>query len=221
MNNLVLITSVIKTPNQPLSYINYRSIYSHEERYQQTQKTIQSVRAKIPNVKIFIVECSNFDENQIEYFKNNCDYFLNLYDNENIRNDIYNISKSLGEGTMTYHALKYIIDNSIEYDNLFKLSGRYSLSTNFDYNNFNNSNIVIKYIDKNINNVLTALYKLPRGNVNNLMTFLNNNFNEMKQCIGYEVLFANFIKIQNINIINYDLIGVEGSVSVSNDYYSG
>ena len=221
MNNLVLITSVIKTPNKPLSYISNRSIHSHEERYQQTIKTIHSIREKIPNAKIFIVECSNFDENQTEYFKNTCDFFLNLYEIENVRNDIYDISKSLGEGTMTYFALKYIIDNSIVFDNLFKLSGRYTLSTNFDYNNFNNNNIIIKYIDKNINNVLTALYKLPRENVNNLMIFLNNNFNQMKQCIGYEVLFANFIKTQNNNISNFDVIGVEGSVSVSNDYYNG
>jgi hypothetical protein len=54
MNNLVLITSVVKTPDKPLSYINSRSIYTHEERFEQTKKTIQSIRQKIPNVKIFL-----------------------------------------------------------------------------------------------------------------------------------------------------------------------
>ena len=49
MNNLVLITSVICTTNNPLSYINTRSIYSHEERFEQTKKTIQTIREKIPN----------------------------------------------------------------------------------------------------------------------------------------------------------------------------
>lgn len=221
MNNLVLITSVIKTPNEPLSYIDTRSIYSHEDRYEQTKKTIQSVRENIPNVKIFIVECSNFDENQSEYLKNNCDFFLNLYENEKLRSDIYGISKSLGEGTMTYFALKNILDNNIDFDNLFKISGRYMLSKNFEYRNFNNKNIVIKYIDNNINNLLTALYKIPKENVIDLLLFLNNNFHEMKQCIGYECLFSNFIKMQNANIINLDMIGIEGLLSVSNHYYSG
>ena len=54
MNNLVLITSVIKTPNKPLSYINTRSIYTHEERFEQTKKTIQSIREKIPNVRYLL-----------------------------------------------------------------------------------------------------------------------------------------------------------------------
>jgi len=38
MNNLVLICSIIKTPNNPLSYTTTRSIYSHQERYEQTKK---------------------------------------------------------------------------------------------------------------------------------------------------------------------------------------
>ena len=78
MNNLVLITSIIKTPNTPLSYTNKRSIYSHEERYEQTKKTIQSVREKIPNVKILMVECSDLNEIQRDYLTRHCDYFLNI-----------------------------------------------------------------------------------------------------------------------------------------------
>jgi hypothetical protein len=221
MNNLVLITSVIKTPNKPLSYINTRSVYTHEERFDQTKKTIQSIKEKIPNAKIFIVECSDFDDEQNEYLKNNCDYFLNLYENETLRNDIYDISKSLGEGTMTYCALKNIVDKNIEFDNLIKISGRYWLSTNFNYNNFDNNNIVIKYIDNNVNNVFTGLYKLPKENVNKLIIFLNNNVSTMRQCIGYENLFANFIQLQNISVISLNSIGLEGPVSVSTDYYNG
>jgi hypothetical protein len=221
MNNLVLITSVIKTPDKPLSYTNNRSIYTHEERFEQTKKTIQSIREKIPNVKIFIVECSNLDDEQNEYLNNNCDYFLNLYENKTLRNDIYGISKSLGEGTMTYCALKNIIDNNIEFDSIIKISGRYCLSRNFNYNNFNNNNNVIKYIDNNINNVFTALYKLSKENVNKLIIFLNNNVTTMRECIGYENLFANFIKLENISVINLKFIGLEGPVSVSTDYYNG
>ena len=48
MNNLILITSVICTTNKPLSYTNNRSVYSHEERFEQTKKTIETVKEKIP-----------------------------------------------------------------------------------------------------------------------------------------------------------------------------
>jgi hypothetical protein len=44
----------------------------------------------------------------------------------------------------------------------------------------------------------------------------------MVDCIGYEVLFAIFIKSQEKNIIKtLDIIGVEGNIAVSNDFYSG
>ncbi|MEI7509058.1 MAG: hypothetical protein WCJ62_06295, partial [Flavobacterium sp.] len=145
MKKLVLITSVINTPNTPLSYINSRSIYTKDQRFEQTKKTILTIKEKIPNVEIFIVECSDLNEYEETFFKQNSNYFLNLHCFEPIRNNVYGISKSLGEGTMTYHALEYIHKNNINYDNLIKISGRYLLSDNFVFNNFDNESIVIKY----------------------------------------------------------------------------
>jgi hypothetical protein len=220
MNNLVLITSVIKTPDIPLSYA-VRSIYTSEQRFEQTIKTINSVREKIPNSKIFIVECSELNEEQNDYLIKNSDYFLNLYDDSERRKNIYSRSKSLGEGTMTISALEYIINNNINYDNLIKISGRYWLSDNFLYSNFENDNIVIKYINNDCNNVFTALYKLPKEYVENLKEFLLKNINKMFACIGYEVLFAEFIKELYVTKNIVDTIGIQGYVSVSKDFYNG
>lgn len=221
MNNLVLITSVICTPNTPLSYTTARSVYSHEERFEQTKRTIESVKQKIPNLKILIVECSNLSFDQEEYLKKNTDYFLNLYNNEKIRKNTSSVSKSLGEGTMTLCALQYLLDNNIGFNNLIKISGRYWLSDNFDYNKFNNNNIVIKYIDNNKDNVFTALYQLPRESIMNYKIFLENKFTEMIKCIGYEVLFAIFIKSERKITVNLNPIGLEGYVSVAKEFYSG
>lgn len=221
MNNLVLITSVICTPNTPLLYTNDRSVYTHEERFEQTKRTIESVKQKIPNLKILIVECSNLSFDQEEYLKKNTDYFLNLYNNEKIRKNTSSVSKSLGEGTMTLCALQYLLDNNIGFNNLIKISGRYWLSDNFDYNKFNNNNIVIKYIDNNKDNVFTALYQLPRESIMNFKIFLENKFTEMIKCIGYEVLFAIFIKSERKITVNLNPIGLEGYVSVAKEFYSG
>ena len=60
------------------------------------------------------------------------------------------MSKSLGEGTMTNHAIKYLRQNNIYFDNFFKISGRYWLSDNFMYNNFNNDkNDFVKQLSEN------------------------------------------------------------------------
>ena len=48
MNNLILITSVINTPNKPLSYTKNRSVFTRNERFEQTKKTILTVREKVP-----------------------------------------------------------------------------------------------------------------------------------------------------------------------------
>ena len=68
MDSFVLITSVINTPNTPLSYTNTRSVFSRQDRFEQTKKTIKSVREKLSNSKIIIVECSDFNEEESKYF---------------------------------------------------------------------------------------------------------------------------------------------------------
>lgn len=219
MDNLVLITSVICIENKPLSYTNIRSIYSHNERFEQTKKTIKTIREKIPNSKIFVVECSNLNEEITNYLVQNSDYFLNLYQDEKIRTNTTGLSKSLGEGTMTICAIKYINNNNIKYHNLFKISGRYWLSDNFYYNYFNNNDIVINYINGDINNTCTSLYKLHKVNVDDFMNFLNRNIHLMFQCIGYEKLFAMFLKEHKPNnVIHLNKIGISGYISVSNDF---
>lgn len=218
MDNLVLITSIIKVSNLPLSYTNVRSVYSHNERYEQTKQTIQSIKEKIPNSKIILVECSDLSSEEQEYLKNNVTYFINLINNQNDVENIYSPSKSLGEGTMTMRAIEFILNNKIEFDNFFKLTGRYWLSSNFLYKNFENDKNVIHYINNDINNVATSLYKLKYQSLELFYIFLCNNIHLMKKCIGYEVLFALFLKQIDTNmILHMDKIGVNGFISVSYD----
>jgi hypothetical protein len=220
MINLVLVTSIIKTPNSALSYINTRSVFTHEERYQQTIKTISTVKKKIPNCKILVVECSKLSEEQNTYFKNNCHFFLNLFDNQEALNKIYSKSKSLGEGTMTICALEYVSERKIYFDNFFKISGRYWLSDNFDYNNFINDNAIVNYyIEGDINYVLTSLYKLHKNHIKDFYEFLCYN-QHLMNFISYENIFSEFINsnIDKNKIISLKKIGVNGYIAVSNDY---
>lgn len=220
MENIVLITSIIKPPNTPLSY-GVRSVFTSEQRFEQTKLTIQSINEKISGAKIFIVECSDLNENEVNYFSENSTYFINLYHNINLRNLMHSTSKSLCEGTMTICALDFLIQNNIQYNNLIKVSGRYYLSENFNINNFYNNDIVVKYIDNDINNVFTGLYKIPKNYIKNFKIFLESSYNKMLGLIGFEVLFGEFIKTLPCAKINLNPIGLKGYVSVSNDFYNG
>jgi hypothetical protein len=222
MNNLVLITSVINTPNTPLSYSKTRSVFTREERFQQTMKTIQSVKEKIPNHTIMIVECTDFTEEEKYYFENECDYVLNLWERKELHPKIFGIGKALGEGTMTIEALKYIIENKFNYDNLFKICGRYWLNNDFDYNAYNNNNMVFKKIEGNINNIFTSFYKISYDNTKILLNFLLQTESNMKRLIGYEVLFSHYLKYINYSNVKFiDKIGYEGAVTVCGSKYMG
>ena len=211
MVNIVLITSVINTPNKPLSYSKIRSLYSRQERFEQTKKTIKCIREKFPSDKIIIVECTDFNEEENIFFKNNCDYILNLWDKKELHDSIFGISKSLGEGTMTIEALKYIEELNLEYNYLYKISGRYWLNENFKIENIQNN--IFKRINKSENNIFTALYKIDKRTAKKLLIFLTINIENMKKCIGYEVLMSSFIK--NRDIILVDTIGVSGFIAMN------
>lgn len=216
MNNITLITSIIDTPNNPLSYIKTRSVFTKEQRFEQTKKTILSIREKIPNNKILLVECSILTSEEREYFIENVDYFLNIYDtnNNDLINRMFTISKSLGEGTMTIMALKYLFDNNIVFDFLYKISGRYWLNDNFNYNLFDNNLSCIHYINNDSNNVLSCFYKLTNKTTYDWFDFLLNSENDFINCIGYEVIFAKFLKKYNSNKIIENKIGISGYIAV-------
>lgn len=219
MENLVIITSIINTPNIELSYIKTRSVYDNSSRFKQTMITISRIKQYIPNSKILLVECSEFTKEQSLYFKNNCDYILNLYLDIKSKESIYSKSKALGEGTMTMEALKYIKINCIKFDNLFKISGRYYLNDIFNYDTFNNNKCIFKTINGNKNNINTTLYKLTFDELNCFYKFLCDNVWQMKKCIGYEVLISKYVNNFCKNVHFVDTIGIEGMVSVTGEYF--
>jgi len=224
-DNLILITSIINTPDIPLSYSNIRSYYTNEERFQQTVNTIKTIKDKIPNVKIMIVECSNLEQDKLLYLTQNCDYFLNLIDQPDKVSNIYSNSKSLGEGTMTIYALEYILKNNIIFKHFFKITGRYYLTEEFNYSNFNNYNIVC--INGNLTNsdnykvIHTSFYKIYYSNIKELLEYLISNTDLMRQCYEYENILGVFINLpKKNNIIYLDKIGIKGQIaSIQNCLY--
>jgi len=42
------------------------------------------------------VDCTDFNEEEKNYFVNNCDYVLNLWKNQELHPNIFGISKALG-----------------------------------------------------------------------------------------------------------------------------
>ena len=224
--NITLIPSIIDPPNAPLSYHAVRSVFTKQERMEQTKASIASVRAHIPNNKIMVIECSLLTEEETQYFREHTDIFINLYDhpNESYIERIHSVSKSMGEGTMTIYALEYLFENNIEYDMLFKLSGRYKLTDRFSYDMYNNDNVMVKYYDEK-ECASTILYKLPRPHSLQWYAFLQNANHYFVYCYSYENIFAMFLRelesqIENV-IVHTPYMGACGNISVCGGYIEG
>lgn len=206
MSDLIVITSVINTHPSPLSY-GQRSVYSPAERYEQTLKTIESCN-KIPNGYKMLIETSDLDKHMEDDFKNKVDFYINFNQNKEIKEIIDSPIKGKSEATQIINAIK-LIDYSL-YENIYKISGRYWLNDNFNYDNYNNEENVFR-VDAH-NNLSTALYKV---NKKSYPTYIN--------CLEYCSLNIGQIESQfwqffKNNFITCDKIGLNGNVSVNGHF---
>lgn len=175
MKTAFIITSAIKIKgNKDIDNLN---------RLQQTLHTIDSIRSKVENADIFLVETGTISLNQEELvlFPKDVKILL-LNDNDRVHK-IEQDSTSIAERLSTKFTIK---DKSVEdvknfiklgylksvtehfilqvifkiydfskYDTVFKISGRYFLNEKFNLSNYNNSGITARYIK---NGQITALW---------------------------------------------------------------
>jgi hypothetical protein len=153
--NTVLVTSAI--------YTNY-GIYDRAERINQTLATVQSARKYIPNATIILIDNSKVDVQndesaEFEALLDAVDYYIDNSDDTDIQyfhNNVsnYDIGKNAMECIGMVKSLKYInsdddlrsiIENS---SRVYKLSGRYTVTDQFDTANFDNSKTQGKYVFK-------------------------------------------------------------------------
>lgn len=154
-NNVVLLTSAI--------YTNY-GVYSTEDRIEQTIKTVESVKKYLPKAYIIFIDNSkeiikedNSPElkillNSIQYYIDNSIDSDIKYFHKNVSN--YDIGKNAMEAIglfkgflhiMNSPDLSHLVKNS---NRIFKLSGRYQITDNFNLRNFDNLSTEGKYIFK-------------------------------------------------------------------------
>jgi hypothetical protein len=221
--NITLITSVINVSKNPLNYTNVRSYWTKEQRFEQTKKTIESVRKHIPDNLIVLVECSEISKEERDYFTNHTDYFLNLHDinSANIIERISSSSKAMGEGTMTIFGLEFLSKNQLQFDNLFKLSGRYWLNNSFRYPLYDNEYNMFRKITEDLTSVFTCLYKLKAEMAFKWLSYLKQSEREFQMGIGFENIFGSFLsRERNLShLIMVKPIGINGYISVANEYF--
>lgn len=135
-----IITSLIYCQQKKLTYAPTRSVYSAEQRYEQTIATINSVRQQVPGAHIVCVE-AGLEENPFELSKK-VDTYLYVGNDSLVRKAVDSPFKSLGEVSMLLRAKK-IFPVAGRY---FKISGRYFLNETFKLSDWDKGQIVYHYI---------------------------------------------------------------------------
>jgi hypothetical protein len=209
--NIIIITSVINTVDSELSYYYKRSVFSIEERYKQTLKSIISIKNKIPNSEILFCECSDLsDYNSIEKdIAKNVNYYFNFFGNESIKSNVNSKLKGYGEASILLEGINKLLSMKKNYKNIFKLSGRYYLNDKFNYEMFNNSKNIFTNWDNNYTSYCTIFYKI---NGNDIIVFKNSitdSLEDLKDNVSIEeCIYKNFNSNISINIV--DKVNISG-----------
>ena len=222
MNDLVLITSVINTGKLAWSYIETRSTYSAEERYNQSLQTIYSIRKYLPCAKILFVECSDIPNEYVATLTSKVEYFINQYNISEAREACLETNKKgFGEAIQTKLAIEYIIQKNLTFDRFFKISGRYFLTDNFVSDKYRNDVYTFKKRAETGNHIIaisTVVYSFP-------MAFIHNFYARVSAVVdyykthgprGYEELLPIICEPRN----EIEIIGAAGLVAVNDEYFT-
>ena len=205
MKNLIIITSVINISDKPLNYTNTRSVYSIQERYEQSLKSIDSCKL-IKDSEILFVETSDIPCDMEDRIKSLVDYYINFKDDEKIQNIINNPIKGKAEATQIWNGLKHV--NINDYDNIIKISGRYWLNDSFLYSNYDNDENIFKEGPNKIA-LGTAMYKVNKKSYKKYIKCIEYCMNSNGQ------LEKDFVKYFKNDYVTYNKIGLSGHVSVN------
>lgn len=206
MKFLFLIGSALKHFQE-----NEFSAFTEHERFNQTLKTIECVREKVPNSYIVLFECSHdsIDEKQKDILKEKTDLFLEfynepimklLYENLQEKPDLIVYVKSLLETRGLVNTLYEIEKHNLFNDSqrIFKLTGRYLLNDDFDIKDYESKFLEGKYLIKKydylpeenenfdeteLDNVYSYLYGAKGMMVTGLFSFDRVLFQEIKQSL--------------------------------------
>lgn len=115
-------------------------VFTPEQRLDQTIDTIKSIKSKIPNAKIVVMECCGTPITNIQanILKENCDIFFDCSRDEDVQalydNDNWDVVKN-GTEIMVFGRVLSILkkENMLPgVDRIHKMSGRYVLNDMFD-----------------------------------------------------------------------------------------
>ena len=219
--NVFLITSIITPSEKPLSYYNLRSVFTPEQRYLQTLKSISSIRNYYPDAIICWIEGSEIQESMENEVKQKVEFYINIFeDNKDFLSSEF---KGLGERILILKGLEFIFEQQKikHFDfNLYKLSGRYYLNSTFDIHTFGGEKSTFKMWEDH-KSFTSIFYKIVSKDIQFFYQVLEEGYDflamgkSMEECL-YKGFFIN--TFNHINTI--DKCNVCGYLSTEGYFFT-
>lgn len=211
-NNICFfVVSVIQPhSSMPFTY-GCRSIFSVSERKEQTLKTVQSIKQHYPQADIIFIEGGATSDNGI---KKTVTKYFHIGNNPIIKRAVNNRSKAWGELILTASTMF----TWFKYNYVFKLSGRYWLNGNVDYQKFTDEKNRITGLDiyKDRSQISTRLIGIPKScYFRFLYALVRRIWKVPNSNTVYEAYLLKGLTLKSIRFI--PKIGVSGLTGVTNE----
>jgi len=218
LHNIFVITSSVGTKFGKVSI---------EDRYKQTLKTIDSIREKVKNSIILFIDVS-LEESDVylQSIKSKVDVFVECSERtDDIDKHVCDFStpeaiqqrnsdRSIPELLMLYKAFSIILNkiSLINIDRIFKISGRYYLTDDFDITDYDNTFGKYVFLKSPIQSYPVfecRFWSMSKTNIHNFLHLTNNMLHHLQnQGNNMEHVFKRYINPEDI--IEFDKINVEG-----------
>lgn len=180
-----------------------KSIYTVKERIAQTHETLKSIREKCPDAKIFFVEGSETDISSCEF---DYDELIRPTRDFEAKKIIYDAPKSPGECVMMIYTANNVALE--EYDLVFKISGRYTLTDDFSLENFSRDKFT--FYDHVQWGYETTLYAFPGKLKDVWVDVLRKSLTQMakERLDSIEITIRRWMNVKYVN--GAEKLGIQG-----------
>jgi mannosyltransferase OCH1-like enzyme/uncharacterized protein (DUF1919 family) len=133
---VVGVPSVIHVSDNPILEFSSRSVFTSKERYTQTVEQLKSIREKIPNSTVILLESSTLTQAEINEMSSLYDYVVLYDDEESYQYCHFNYSnKGLGEMYVLCHICS-VLQHNKDFKHFCKFGGRYPATKDFNITPF-------------------------------------------------------------------------------------
>jgi hypothetical protein len=213
-------------------------IFKPDERLQQTIDTINSIKSKVPDTKIIIMECCGepIKKVQEDILRSHCDVFLDYSRNEDVQamydSDNWDVVKNGTEIMCFGRALAVLNAEGLlkDIDRIHKMSGRYVLNDMFDLETYEQTSVKDKIVigPKYKSQFPIEVTTVPLQYMARLWSWPNSRIDEVVEVYSDSFVFfaerlaaGGYVDIEHVlykflnpaNVHEIQNLGVEGQIA--------